>query len=239
VLRMGEELLAAFPKLTGFVHAERARPDGLAQAERTRLTLGAATLVEALENVRYSISADSFFQTCTRGAEALYSGLREMADIAPTETVLDLYCGGGGIALFLSSVSGRVLGLEANASAIADAQANAELAGITNCRFLRADLSDVSEETGEASWAALLPTGEATPRVAVVDPPREGLDPGLVKWLGGAPVPRLAYVSCNPATLARDAGLLSAAYDLVSVRAVDLFPHTAHAECLALFMEKV
>ena len=232
VQRMGLELLEKYPKLTGFVHSERAKPDGLAQAERTRITLGTPALIETLEDVRYSISADAFFQTCTRGAEALYAGLRELADLTPTDTVYDLYCGGGGIALFLSGAVARVLGLEMNPSAIADAEANAELAGVENCRFVRADLS------GGESMPTRLPGGYETPDVAVVDPPREGLDAGLVQWLTERPLPRLAYVSCNPATLARDAGLLSSVYDLAAVRAVDLFPHTAHAECLALFTPK-
>jgi 23S rRNA (uracil1939-C5)-methyltransferase len=229
VQNMGQELLDRFPKLTGFVHSERGSSDGLSQAERTRLTLGSPVLIEALENVRYSISADAFFQTCTRGAEALYAALRELADLAPTDTVYDLYCGGGGIALFLAKAAGRVLGLEQNASAVADAEANARLGGIENCRFLRADLS------GQEPIPLRLPEDFEVPAVAVVDPPREGLDAGLTQWLINTPLPRLVYVSCNPATLARDAGLLSAAYELAAVRAVDLFPHTAHAECLALF----
>jgi len=226
---MGQELLERFPRLTGFAHSERGRADGLSQAERTRLTLGSPTLIETLEDVRYSISADAFFQTCTKGAESLYAALRELADLAPTDTVYDLYCGGGGIALFLAGAAGRVLGLEQNASAIADAEANAALGGIENCRFVRADLS------GREAIPTRLPVGFDKPDAAVVDPPREGLDAGLVEWLMEKPLPRLLYVSCNPATLARDAGLLSGAYELAAVRAVDLFPHTAHAECLALF----
>ncbi|MDQ7834972.1 MAG: 23S rRNA (uracil(1939)-C(5))-methyltransferase RlmD [Humidesulfovibrio sp.] len=233
VQALGQELLDRFPKLTGFVHSERGRSDGLAQAERTRLTLGAPVLIEALEDVRYSISADAFFQTCTKGAEALYAALRDLADLAPTDTVYDLYCGGGGISLFLAGSCGRVLGLEQNPSAIADAEANAKLGGIANCRFLRADLS------GQEPIPLRLPEGYEQPAVAVVDPPREGLDFGLVQWLVHTPLPRLVYVSCNPATLARDAGLLAEAYELAAVRAVDLFPHTAHAECLALFIPKV
>ncbi|MDO9084044.1 MAG: 23S rRNA (uracil(1939)-C(5))-methyltransferase RlmD [Humidesulfovibrio sp.] len=229
VQTLGEELLARFPRLTGFAHSERGRADGLSQAERTRLTLGSAVLIEALENVQYSISADAFFQTCTLGAGALYAALRELADLAPADTVYDFYCGGGGIALFLAASASRVLGLEMNASAVADAEANAELGGITNCRFVRADLS------GQTPVPTRLPEGFEHPDVAVVDPPREGLDAGLVAWLIHKPLPRLVYVSCNPATLARDAGLLSAAYELSAVQAVDLFPHTAHAECLALF----
>ena len=229
VQAMGEELLQRFPRLSGFVHSERGRADGLSQAERTRLTLGSPVLIEALEDVRYSISADAFFQTCTKGAEALYAALREMADLAPSDTLYDFYCGGGGIALFLAGAAGRVLGLEQNASAIADAEANAKLNDTENCRFLRADLS------GREPLPERLPEGFEHAAVAVVDPPREGLDAGLVQWLVAKPLPRLVYVSCNPATLARDAGLLSSAYELSAVQAVDLFPHTAHAECLALF----
>ena len=232
VQALGQELLDSFPKLTGFVHSERGQADGLSQAERTRLTLGTPVLIEALEGARYAISPDAFFQTCTKGAEALYAALRSLADLAPTDTVYDLYCGGGGIALFLAGSCGRVLGLEQNPSAIADAEANAKLNGTKNCRFLRADLS------GQEPIPLRLPEDYETPAVAVVDPPREGLDQGLVQWLINKPLPRLVYVSCNPATLARDAGLLSAAYELAAVQAVDLFPHTAHAECLALFTPK-
>ena len=233
VQAMGQELLKRFPKLTGFAHSERGRADGLSQAERTRMTLGTPVLIEALEDVRYSISADAFFQTCTKGAEALYAALRDLADLAPTDTVYDLYSGGGGIALFLAGSCGRVLGLEQNPSAVADAEANAKLGGIENCRFMHADLS------GQEPIPLRLPEDYELPAVAVVDPPREGLDQGLVQWLINKPLPRLVYVSCNPATLARDAGLLSAAYELTAVRAVDLFPHTAHAECLALFTPRV
>jgi len=229
---LGAALLERFPKLAGFVHAERDKADGLAISERTVLALGESALVETLEEVRYSISADAFFQTCTGGALGLYSGLRELADLAPTDVVYDLYCGGGGIALFLAGSAGKVLGLEANPSAIADAEANARLNKVDNCRFLRADL------TGESAVPERLPEGFARADVVVADPPREGLDNGLIAWLNRTRPSRLAYVSCNPATLARDAGLLAGeagSFELAAVRAVDLFPHTAHAECLALF----
>jgi len=232
---LGAALMERFPKLAGFVHAERDKADGLAVSERTVLALGESALVETLEDVRYSISADAFFQTCTGGALGLYSGLRELADLGPDDVVFDLYCGGGGIALFLAAHTGRVLGLEANPSAVADAEANAKLNKVDNCRFLRADL------TGESAVPERLPEGFAKADVVVVDPPREGLDNGLIAWLNRTRPSRLAYVSCNPATLARDAGLLAGeggGFALSAVRAVDLFPHTAHAECLALFTPK-
>lgn len=231
---LGQELMRRHTELKGFAHAERARADGLAQGERTLLTLGESALIEALGDVRYAVSAEAFFQTCTRGAEALYSGLRELLAPNSGEVLHDLYCGGGGIALFLAGSAGqgqvKVLGLEMNPAAIADAEANARLNKVANCRFLRADLS------GEAPMPEALPQGFARADAAIVDPPREGLDAGLARWLAENPVPRLGYVSCNPATLARDAGILKAAYRLEAVRAVDLFPHTAHAECLALFV---
>jgi len=235
IFSLGAALMERHPKLAGFVHAERDKADGLAVSERTVLALGESALVEALEDVRYSVSADAFFQTCTGGALGLYSGLRELADLAPTDVVYDLYCGGGGIALFLAGHAGKVLGLEANPSAIADAEANAKLNKVDNCRFMRADL------TGESAVPERLPEGYARADVVVVDPPREGLDNGLIAWLNRTKPSRLAYVSCNPATLARDAGLLAGeggGFELAAVRAVDLFPHTAHAECLALFTPK-
>jgi 23S rRNA (uracil-5-)-methyltransferase RumA len=230
---LGEDLLRRFPALAGFVHAERAKADGLAQAERTLLALGEPALIETLEDAKYSVSADAFFQTSTGGALALYGAARELADLAPTDVVFDLYCGGGGIAFFLAPSCARVLGLEVNPSAVADAEANAKLNvklnGAKNCRFLRADL------TGGSAVPERLPEGFAKADVVVADPPREGLDEGVVDWLLRTRPSRLVYVSCNPATLARDAGLLAAGFELAAVRAVDLFPHTAHAECVALF----
>ncbi len=155
--------------------------------------------------------------------------------------VFDLYSGGGGIALFLALSSpgpDRVLGLEANPAAVADAEANARLNGLAKgsgpavCRFLRADL------TGEHPAPARLPDGFAKPDVVVADPPREGLDAGVAAWLNTLRPSRLVYVSCNPATLARDAGVLAGpdgSFRLTALRVVDLFPHTAHAECVGLF----
>jgi 23S rRNA (uracil1939-C5)-methyltransferase len=226
---LGEDLLRRFPALAGFVHAERRVRDGLAQAERTVLALGEHALVERLGQVRYSVSADAFFQTSTQGALALYAALAELAAPAPTDTVYDLYCGGGGIALFLAGSCGRVLGLDANPSAIADAEANARLNGLDNCRFARAELA------GTEPLPARLPDGFGRVDVVVVDPPRDGLDAGVIEWLKKTRPARLACVSCNPATLARDAGMLAEAFVLRAVRAVDMFPHSGHVEALALF----
>ncbi|OIO05323.1 MAG: 23S rRNA (uracil-5-)-methyltransferase RumA [Desulfovibrionaceae bacterium CG1_02_65_16] len=232
---MGETLLRTIPALSGFVHAERARADGLAQAERTVLALGECVLTEGLEHARYRVSADAFFQTSTGGALALYGAARELARLAPTDVVFDLYCGGGGIALFLAPGCARVLGLEANAAAVADAELNARLNGMQTCRFMREDL------TGGSAVPERLPEGFAHADVVVADPPREGLDAGVIDWLNRTQPSRLVYVSCNPATLARDAGLLTGeqgGFRLAAVRVVDLFPHTAHAECVGLFEPK-
>lgn len=231
IRQLGQELLGRFPKLAGFVHAERKAADGLAQAERTLLALGESALTEELGGVKYSVSADAFFQTSSGGALALYSALRELLALNPGETLYDLYSGGGGIALFLARACARVLGLEANPAAVADAEANARRNRLDNCRFLRAELS------GPEPLPAKLPEGFQRPDAVVLDPPREGLDRGVAEWLLRQRPARVGYVSCNPATLARDAGILcgEGGFALAAVRAVDLFPHTAHAECLALF----
>lgn len=229
---LGEGLLKSFPRLAGFVHAERKVRDGLAQAERTLLALGESALQETLGGVRYSVSADAFFQTSTSGALALYSALAELAALSPTDVAFDLYSGGGGIALFLAGSCKGVLGLEMNPAAVADAEANARLNRVENCRFLRAELA------GESPVPARLPDGYARPDVVLADPPREGLDAGVVRWLCDVRPARLVYVSCNPSTLARDAGLLAGTFALRAVRAVDLFPHSAHVESLALFEPK-
>jgi 23S rRNA (uracil1939-C5)-methyltransferase len=172
--------------------------------------------------VSYRISPQSFFQTNTLGTQRLYGLLRDWTRELGAKLMLDLYCGGGGIALSLAGACGKVVGVESNLSAVADAKANAALNGIDNCDFYGASV--------EFLLPAIL---DMEPDAAVVDPPRAGLHASAVAALLASSPKVLFYVSCNPDALARDLKALGARYRVERLVGVDLFPHTDHVETVA------
>ncbi len=172
--------------------------------------------------VDYRISPQSFFQTNTKGAEALYGLLRAWTRELEPGTVLDLYCGGGGIALSLAGAARKIIGVELNPSAVADAKANAERNGFKNCEFYCAAV--------ELLLPSLL---DMRPEAVVVDPPRAGLHAKAAATLLEMAPPVIFYVSCNPESLGRDLKVLSAKYSVERLVVVDLFPHTDHVETVA------
>ena len=197
-----------------------------AVSDALEILAGVGYLTERLNfsdgHVDYRISPHSFFQTNTRGAEVLYGLLRGWAREISTELMLDLYCGGGGIALSLAGAVKKVIGVESNKAAVADANANAELNGLKNCEFYAAPV--------EFILPSLL---DMKPSAAVVDPPRPGLHPNALKTLLANSPPALFYVSCNPEALGRDLAALSQRYAVKRLVGVDLFPHTDHVETVA------
>jgi 23S rRNA (uracil1939-C5)-methyltransferase len=181
-------------------------------------------LIEKLGNYRFKVSPTSFFQTNTRQAERLYSVVREL--LPPDIPMLyDLYCGTGSIGLFVSDRFRRGLGIEYVESAVADARVNAALNGIRHLEF-------VSGNLGKMFTAAFLEQHPA-PSHIVLDPPRAGLDPLVVRQLPILAPQEMVYVSCNPATLARDLELLNEHFSVRSIQPVDMFPHTRHVEAVA------
>jgi len=177
--------------------------------------------------VDYRISPHSFFQTNTKGTEALYGLLRAWTRELAAGTVLDLYCGGGGIALSLAGAARKVVGVEQNPSAVADAKANAERNGFKNCEFYCASV--------EMLLPSLL---DLRPDAVVVDPPRAGLHPKASAALLEMAPPLIFYVSCNPETLGRDLKILAAKYSFERVVALDLFPHTDHVETVVRLVRR-
>ena len=224
------ELLAEFPTITTIVNTINSRKAQVAYGEQEYVLYGPGFIREELGGYVFEVSAGSFFQTNTPQAERLYGVVRDFAQPGPDDTVFDLYSGTGTIAIFLSRSVREVVGIESAESAIRDAERNARKNGITNCRFVLGDLKDrLTRDTG---WMASYPM----PRVIVIDPPRSGMHPKVVDEVGTLVVPRIVYVSCNPATQARDARLLcSKGYRLVRMQPVDMFPHTYHVENVALF----
>lgn len=215
------ELVGTFPDIKAVVNNITTRKSGVAVGEFEIPLVGRDHLEEHLGPYRFAISANSFFQTNTRGAVRLYDTVKEFAALTGREHVLDLYSGTGTIPIWLSDAAASVTGIEVVEAAVADARKNCGQNKVSNCNFILGDMRVV------------LPEIKEKPDVLVIDPPRTGMHPDVVKKVLELGSPRIVYVSCNPATLARDAGLMKDAYGIKRVRPVDMFPHTYHIESVA------
>lgn len=183
---------------------------------------GTGYITEKLEDFVFKIGPKSFFQTNTRQAEKLYSVVRNFAGLTGTETVYDLYCGTGSIGIFLSRGAARIIGVEQVAEAVGHARENAATNGITHASFFEGDVIDVCTDEFFAA--------QGSADVIITDPPRAGMHEKLVAKLIEMKAPRIVYVSCNPATQARDLEKLDPYYRVEKIQPVDLFPHTQHIE---------
>ena len=187
---------------------------------------GKGYVEEQLGGLRFKIGPKSFFQTNSRQGKNLYDLVVQFADFQGNENVYDLYTGTGSIALYVANYCRQVVGIEEIPEAIADAEENMKLNGITNTVFYAGDVKNVlSPEFAER---------HGKPDLVITDPPRAGMHKNAVQFLLELSAPHIVYVSCNPATQARDLQLLSEKYDTVQVRPVDMFPHTHHIENVAL-----
>lgn len=226
--KLAAELKVKFPAITTILNNVTKRKSQVALGEYEKIYFGDGIIHDKLGKYLFQISANSFFQTNTKQAEKLYSIAKEFAELKSTDVVYDLYCGTGSIGIFISDSVKQVVGIELVESSILNAKKNAELNGITNCEFISGDLKD--RLTKDVAWREEF----AQPNVIIVDPPRSGMHPKAVEELGKMKVPMIVYVSCNPATLARDLQLLAKdGYVIEKVQPVDMFPHTYHIECVA------
>lgn len=221
-------LTAKYPAVTSIVNNIN-RSWGMSSFGESEILLsGKPVIHDQIGSVKYEISANAFFQTNTRGAERLYQTIVEFADLTGREIVWDFYSGTGSIALFLADKARHIIGFEMVRDAVQNAKANAIRNNITNCQFFEADLDKFLQKYPE-----LIKSLEP-PDVAVVDPPRAGLNPKFLDQLIQLKPARIVYVSCNPATQARDIEiLLSAGYSVDLIQPVDMFPHTWHIESIA------
>ena len=190
------------------------------------LYAGAPTIKERMGEVEFTIGPKSFFQTNTQQGIALYDTVVEFAELGGQENVYDLYTGIGSIALYLAKHCKQVVGIEEVEAAIQDAQNNAALNNIQNAIFYAGDVKDMLTEDFAQK--------HGQPDVLITDPPRAGMHPKVIDILKKLAVPKMVYVSCNPATQARDLNLLKDLYSVEKVRPVDMFPHTHHIESVAL-----
>ena len=219
---LADTLRQAEPGLAGVVLNTNIRDTNVILGDQYRTLWGQDYLEEILCGMTFRLSVPSFFQVNHAQTEVLYRTALDFAGLTGTETVLDLYCGIGTISLALSKRAGRVIGAEIVPQAVEDARENARRNGITNAEFF----------CGDAGAVALRLAGEGNrPQVIVVDPPRKGLAPEVPAILTGMAPERIVYVSCDPATLARDVSRFSElGYRAGKAQGVDLFPRTAHVE---------
>ena len=249
--RWAVEIGALDPAIRSVVLTVNDARANIAFGETSRVLWGADTIEERLLGLSFEAGANSFLQTNSRQAEALYAAALEEAALTGVERVLDVYCGAGTISLALARHAAEVVGIETVEPAVADARRNAAKNGITNARFACGDARAVlrawaharagKRTTPEAARAkdAKAPLDPAayepvSPDVVVVDPPRAGLHERVIERVAELAPARIVYVSCNPATLARDlAHFARHGYATTRVRPFDMFPHTPHVECVA------
>ena len=228
------EKLAAVRGMTSITISPNTRRTNVIMGETYEILWGQGFITDYIGNVRYQISPLSFYQVNPVQTEKLYSQALEYADLKGGETVWDLYCGIGTISLFLAQKAGQVYGVEIIPQAIEDAKKNAEINGIANAEFFVGKAEEVLPEY-YAEYARRHGGENARADVIVVDPPRKGCDPALLETIVKMAPERVVYVSCDPATLARDLKVLCGnGYELEKVRPVDMFPETVHVETVVL-----
>jgi 23S rRNA (uracil1939-C5)-methyltransferase len=218
---LAERLRSVFPQIASMVNNVTARKAGIAVGEFERRVAGEACIRDRIGRFEFEISANSFFQTNTHAAARLYETVVDYARLSPRESVLDLYSGTGTIPILLSAHCREAVGIEIAASAVADARNNCRLNGISNCRFIQGDIQDC------------LPGLDLRPEVVIIDPPRVGMAKEVARQVLRLAPERIVYVSCNPATLARDLALLQPDYQALEIQPLDMFPHTFHVESVA------
>lgn len=228
--RLVELLQKAVPAVTTIIHNVNTRPGNVILGDVYHTLYGDGYIEDVLCGLTFRLSPASFYQVNHHQAQVLYERAIALADLHGRETVLDLYCGTGTITLAMARSAGQVIGVEVVPQAIADAEENAARNGIENARFLCADASEA---------AAQLASEGIHPEVITVDPPRKGLSPEVIAAMAEMGPERIVYVSCDPATLARDVKLLGAqGYRFVKAEAVDLFPRTRHIESIVLLAKE-
>lgn len=227
VEKLVAELTSAIPEITTIIHNRTGKVSNVAVGETEEILFGPGYIEEELSGRRFLIRANSFFQTNSLQAEKLYDIAFEMLDPQPDERVLDLFCGAGTIGILLADKVAEVLGVELVEDAVEAASRNAALNDIDNITFYCGHVRDFLKQT---------PPEQLGQPTVIVDPPRAGLHPKAVKRIIEMRPEKLVYISCNPATFARDAKLLiEAGYTLPLVRPVDMFPHTMHIELVGRF----
>ena len=217
-----DHLAAKFPEITSLFYIVNTKFNDSVGDLDPVCYCGKDHIIEEMEGLRFKVGPKSFYQTNSAQAYELYKVARDFADLRPGDVLYDLYTGTGTIANFCAARCARVVGVEYVPEAIADAKVNSELNGIENTVFYAGDMKAVLDDGFVAA--------NGRPDVIILDPPRAGVDEPVIEVILRAAPERIVYVSCNPATQARDLQLMDAAYRVEAVQPVDMFPHTHHVE---------
>ncbi len=219
-----------FPQVTSLLYVDNQKCNDTIYDQDIRVYKGNDHIFETMENLRFKVGPKSFYQTNTDQAYHLYCVARDFAGLTGEELVYDLYTGTGTIANFVAGKARQVIGIEYVPEAIEDAKVNSEINGIGNTLFYAGDMKDILTDDFIAR--------HGRPDVIITDPPRAGMHPDVVKTILNAAPGRIVYVSCNPATQARDLADLDTLYKVVAVQPVDMFPHTPHVENVVLLEKR-
>ncbi len=219
-----------FPEITSLMYFINTKCNDNCGDLEAQLFSGKDHIIEEMGDLKFKVQAKSFYQTNSHQAYRLYSVARDFAKLTGNEVVYDLYTGTGTIANFVARNAQKVVGIEYVEEAIQDAKVNSKLNSISNTTFYAGDMKDVLSDSFIAE--------NGKPDVMIIDPPRAGMHPDVVATILRAAPERIVYVSCNPATQARDVQLLDAAYKVLKIQPVDMFPQTHHVENVILMERK-
>ena len=219
-----------FPQITSLLYLDNQKCNDTIGDQEILLFKGKDHIYEIMEDLKFKVGPKSFYQTNTDQAYHLYSVAREFANLTGNELVYDLYTGTGTIANFVAKKAKQVIGIEYVPEAIEDAKINSEINNIDNTLFYAGDMKDILTDDfiGE----------HGRPDVIITDPPRAGMHPDVIRTILNTAPERIVYVSCNPATQARDLQLLDTDYRVEAVQPVDMFPHTPHVENVVLLTKR-
>lgn len=225
-----QHIADTFPQITSLMWVDNQKCNDTFGDLELNLYKGNDHIFELMEDLRFKVGPKSFYQTNTEQAYHLYSVVRELAELTGKELVYDLYTGTGTIANFVARQARQVIGIEYVPEAIEDAKVNSEINGIGNTLFYAGDMKDILDDDFIAK--------HGRPDIIITDPPRAGMHPDVVKTILKAAPERIVYVSCNPATQARDLQVLDEQYKVMVVQPVDMFPHTPHVENVVLLTKQ-
>ena len=225
-----QHIADSFPEITSLLYVDNQKANDTYNDLDIQVFKGEDHIFETMEELKFKVGAKSFYQTNTEQALRLYSVVRDFAGLTGNELVYDLYTGTGTIANFVARNARKVVGIEYVPEAIEDAKVNSEINGIVNTLFYAGDMKDILTD----DFIAV----NGRPDIVITDPPRAGMHPDVVQTIIRTGTGRIVYVSCNPATQARDLALLDQYYKVEAVQPVDMFPHTPHVENVVLLVKR-
>jgi 23S rRNA (uracil1939-C5)-methyltransferase len=220
-----------FPAITSLMYVVNTKGNDTITDQEIKVFAGRDYVLEQMEGLQFKIGPKSFYQTNSEQAYELYKVTRDFAELTGDETVYDLYTGTGTIANFVAKKAKKVVGIEYVPEAIEDAKINSEINNIENTRFFAGDMKDVLNETFISE--------HGTPEVVITDPPRAGMHADVIETILKMQPHKIIYVSCNPATQARDLAMLDSLYQIEKIQPVDMFPHTHHVENVVLLRKRL